>query len=212
MPYATSEAPRPRSLGAEATSRAEVVPFRSRVRDRNPRQPTDAELLARCRARDADAWNLVVERYERLVYSVALRNGLSGEDAADVTQNTFLTLIDSLDRIRDEERLASWLMTVTRRQAWRVRNLSRRDVDLESVPEEAEDPLADWDTVIVLHDALATLGGTCRQLLEALYLEDESPSYAEIAARFGRSIGGIGPLRGRCLEKLRAILAEEDER
>ncbi len=187
-----------------------VVPFRSRVRDREPAAPTDAELLARCRRRDPEAWNMLVSRYERLVYSVALRNGLGAEDAADVTQGTFVTLIDSLDRIRDEDRLPSWLMTVTRRQAWRVRNLSRRHVGLEDVAEAAEDPLADWDTVVTLHDALAELGGTCRDLLEALYFEPESPSYAEIAERFGRSIGGIGPLRGRCLEKLRAILSEEE--
>lgn len=187
-----------------------VVPFRARIRDRTVSTPSDADLLARCRQRDAEAWDLLVTRYERLVYSVALRNGLSAEDAADVTQGTFVTLIDSLDRINDEERLASWLMTVTRRQAWRVRNLSRRHVGLDAAPETAVDPLADWDATIALHDALATLGGTCRELLEALYFDPASPGYAEIAERMGRSIGGIGPLRGRCLEKLRVILDDEE--
>ncbi len=188
---------------------ATVLRFRRPDRGQPAPEPTDAELLARCRQRDSEAWDLLVARYERLVYSVARRNGLSDEDAADVTQGTFVTLIDSLSRIRDEERLASWLMTVTRRQAWRVRNLSRRDVQLEQAPEETEDPFADWDSVVALHDALAELGGTCRKLLEALYFDPESPSYAEIAERFGRSIGGIGPLRGRCLEKLKAILTED---
>ncbi len=186
-----------------------VLAFRPRPAAAAP--PTDAELLARCRQRDADAWHELVTRYERLVYSVALRNGLSGEDAADVTQNTFITLIDSLDRIRDEDRLASWLMTVARRQAWRVRNLSRRTVPLEQVAEESEDPLADWDTVTTLHDALSRLGGKCRELLLALYFDPEEPSYAEVAERLGRSIGGIGPMRGRCLEKLRGILTEESD-
>lgn len=171
--------------------------------------PSDAELLRRCRARDAGAWNELVGRYERLVYTVALRNGLGPEDAADVTQSTFVTLIDSLDRIRDEDRLPSWLMTVARRQAWRTRNLSRRSVAIEEVDPGSEDPLADWATVLTLHDALAELGGTCRDLLLALYFEPESPSYAEIADRMGRSIGGIGPLRGRCLDKLRGLLEDE---
>lgn len=150
-----------------------------------------------------------MSRYERLVYTVALRNGLGAEDAADVTQSTFVALVDSLDRIQDDEKLASWLMTVARRQAWRTRNLSRRTVALELATEGISDPFADWATVATLHDALATLGGTCRELLLALYFERESPSYAEIAERFGRSIGGIGPLRGRCLDKLRVILRDE---
>ena len=148
-------------------------------------------------------------RYERLVYTVALRNGLSADDAADVTQSTFVALVDSLDRIREEEKLPSWLMTVARRQAWRIRNLSRRTTDLEAAPEASVDPFADWATTTALHDGLATLGGTCRELLLALYFDPDQPSYAEIARRFGRSIGGIGPLRGRCLDKLRVILEDE---
>jgi RNA polymerase sigma factor (sigma-70 family) len=187
---------------------AKVIPLRSLPRQ-GEAEPTDAELIARCRQRDPAAWDLLVGRYERLVYSVARRNGLAADDAADVTQGTFLALIDSLDRINDEERLASWLMTVTRRQSWRVRNLSRRDVQLEVAPEEVDESQDDWASMLALHDALAELGGTCKDLLEALYLDPETPSYAEIAQRFGRSIGGIGPLRGRCLEKLRGILTED---
>jgi RNA polymerase sigma factor (sigma-70 family) len=171
--------------------------------------PDDAELLRRCRERDAGAWDELVSRYERLIYSVALRNGVSAEDAADITQTTFVELIDSLDRIRDEGRLASWLMTVARRQAWRVRSASRRTQPTDTLPEGSEDPFADWGTLSTLQDALSTLGGTCRELLIALYFDPSEPSYAEIAQRFGRSIGGIGPLRGRCLERLRGILGEE---
>ncbi len=150
-----------------------------------------------------------MSRYERLVYTVALRNGLSADDAADVTQSTFVALVDSLDRIREDEKLPSWLMTVARRQAWRIRNLNRRTTPLEVAAEGSIDPFADWATTTAIHDALATLGGTCRDLLLALYFEPEEPSYAEIAQRFGRSIGGIGPLRGRCLDKLRVILEDE---
>lgn len=170
---------------------------------------TDSDLLVRCRRRDSEAWNELVSRYERLVYTVALRNGLGAEDAADVTQATFVALIDALDRLRDDEKLASWLMTVARRQAWRSRNLSRRTTPVEATPDDVSDPFADWATTTALHDALSTLGGTCRELLLALYFEPEAPSYAEIAERFGRSIGGIGPLRGRCLDKLRVIMGEE---
>ncbi len=170
---------------------------------------TDADLLRRCRHRDAEAWNELVSRYERLVYTVALRNGLGAEDAADVTQSTFVALVDALDRLRDDEKIASWLMTVARRQAWRTRNLSRRTTSLDAAPEGTTEPFADWATTTALHDALSTLGGTCRELLLALYFEPDSPSYAEIARRFGRSIGGIGPLRGRCLDKLRVVLGEE---
>lgn len=173
--------------------------------------PTDPELLARCREQDGAAWDELVRRYERLIYSVALRNGLGHEEAADVTQTTFVELLDSLHRLRDEDRLASWLMTVARRQSWRLRNSARRQTTLDEVPEQAHDPFADWAATSALHDALGTLGGTCRDLLVSLYFDPEQPSYAEVAQRLGRSIGGIGPLRGRCLERLRGILQEGEE-
>lgn len=190
---------------------AEVRVLRPRGGVQQP-PPTDAALLDRCRAGDATAWDEIVRRYERLTFSVALRNGLSPDDAADVTQIAFVSLYDSLGRIREDERLASWLMTVARRQSWRVRNAARRLSPLEHAPEETDDPLADWESATVLHDALADLGDPCRELLVALYFEAEEPSYAEIADRMGRAIGGIGPMRGRCLAKLRQIMEEGDDR
>jgi len=172
-------------------------------------QPSDGELLARCRRGDGSAWDLLVKRYERLVYAVALRNGVDAEDAADITQTVFVALLDALHRLEDDTKLASWLMTVARRQAWRLRSTSRRTVPLEQIAEPAADPYPDWETQVVLHDALTALGGTCRELLLALYFDPDEPSYAELAERFGRAIGGIGPMRGRCLERLRSMIAED---
>jgi RNA polymerase sigma factor (sigma-70 family) len=180
-----------------------------RHRDGSEPPPSDAELLARCRAGGAAAWDTLVGRYERLVFTVALRNGVSREDAADITQSTFVALLDALDRIRDDERLPSWLMTVARRNAWRVRGASRREVSLDGVEDVAQEPTVDWETYLALHEALGQLGGNCRELLVALYFDPAEPSYAQLAQRFGRSIGGIGPMRGRCLDRLRSILGEE---
>lgn len=173
---------------------------------------SDAQLLARCRAGDPAAWDTLVGRYERLVFTVALRNGVSREDAADITQTTFIALLDALDRINDDERLSSWLMTVARRNAWRIRDAARRVIPVDEVhdpPGDAEEPLVDWETYLALHEALGQLGGPCRELITALYFDPAQPSYAQLARRFGRSIGGIGPMRGRCLDRLRSILGEE---
>ena len=47
-------------------------------------------------------------------------------------------------------------------------------------------------------------------LLLALYFDPAAPSYSEIAERMGRAIGGIGPMRARCLERLRCLVEEDD--
>jgi RNA polymerase sigma factor (sigma-70 family) len=173
--------------------------------------PSDVDLLNACREGDHDAWGLLVERYERLVFSVALRNGVAREEAADITQMTFMALLESIGTLREGERVASWLMSVARRLAWRQRRRSEREhLGVEEV-DWPEDPIATWERLAVIHDGMQRLPPACRDLLRALFFDPAPQSYALIAERLGRPIGGIGPMRARCLRCLRAMLGEDAE-
>ena len=200
--------------GADAISRAAPVALSAAVaagpQVRDDRR-SDAELLRGCRHGDAGSWDELVGRYERLVYSVALRNGLGEEDAADATQNTFVALMSALDQLQSEDRLSFWLMTVARRQAWRIaRGRDRAVLPPAEVP-DVDDPIGRWERASVVHEALHRLDSPCRELLAALYFDPDAPSYAIVAARLGRTVGGIGPMRGRCLARLRALLGEGED-
>lgn len=173
----------------------------------------DAELLEGCRAGDGESWRALVQRYERLVFSVAMRNGLNREDASDVTQITFEALLESIGGLRDEDQLAYWLMTVARRHSWRVR--SRREREVPSAweygePDEA-DAFAHVERQLDLYLALDHLGSPCSELIIALYFDPARPSYRQIAQNMSRSVGGLGPLRARCLQRMRILLNESSE-
>jgi RNA polymerase sigma factor (sigma-70 family) len=187
-----------------------VRPFPSAVADEPP--PTDHELLDRCVAGDEQAWIEVVGRYERLVFSVALKNGLSREDAADVTQVTFVALLESIPMLRSDGSLAAWLMTVARRHAWRARRRAaiEQPGSLDVVePDSSTDE--DYARLATLHEGLARLGERCRQLLYALFFDPDAPPYAVVAERLHCAIGTIGPQRARCLHRLRVLLDEEEQ-
>ncbi len=172
---------------------------------------TVGELVAACRAGRAEAWDEVLNRYEHLVFTIARREGLSVEDAADATQTTFESLFAQLDRIQNREQIVSWLMTVARRQAWRIRNEGRRqypDEEAVSMREHAADPTDELGTIAWLHEGVTKLPSPCRELIIALYFDPASPSYADIAAKLGRPVGSIGPTRARCLQHLREILGD----
>jgi RNA polymerase sigma factor (sigma-70 family) len=172
--------------------------------------PSDLELLDGCRKGDEDAWEILVERYERLVFSVALRNGVTHEEAADITQMTFVALLESIGKLREDQRVASWLMSVARRLAWRQRRRSEREGRLiEQADVPGDDPFTAWERVAVVHAGLQQLGRRCRDLLLALYFDPAAPSYAAVAEKLGRPIGGIGPMRARCLQRLRTLLGED---
>ena len=75
------------------------------------------------------------------------------------------------------------------------------------VDTESED-VEHWELTEWLDHGLIMIGEPCRDLLSALYLEPEQPSYAEVAARMGMAVGSVGPTRIRCLERLRQVLDE----
>ncbi len=170
----------------------------------------DAELIQACLDGDQTAWQELVLRYGRLVYSIPRRYGLSDSDADDVFQNVFTIVFRRLATLRDQARLTAWLITVTHREALR---LSKRLPPASELDESAEDGAAppldqvqNWERQHIVHQALDQLGSPCRELLTALFLDPDDNSYDKIASRLGIPIGGVGPTRARCFKKLEAIL------
>ena len=181
---------------------------------------SDRILIKRCREGSSGAWHQLLNKYERLVYSVPLRYGLSRDDAADIAQITFTILIQSLHNLSADSHLGPWLVTVARRHTWRLLERNRREGASErlEVTDVAErgvllgkseaDSVEHWELIQWLEAGLSKLGVSCRELLLALYFQPGRSSYAEVAARLKMPIGSIGPRRARCLKSLRQALGE----
>ena len=162
----------------------------------------------------------MLNKYERLVYSIPLRYGLPRDDAADIVQNTFTILIESLDTLAEDSRLGAWLATVARRNTWRLLERNRREIASENLDgadlaaravllgKSNADSIEHWELTELLDTGLSQIGEPCRELLLALYFQPELSSYAEVAARLEVPIGSIGPTRARCLKRLREVLVE----
>ena len=173
----------------------------------------DRELILACKAGRVGAWDGLVAKYERLVFSIPRSYGLSREDAADVSQATFIALIHGLDSLTEESNVKAWLATVARRHTWRLMERGRREgtgreEDLADSPWLLGDERISerWETIDWLDAGLSEVGEPCQKLLRALYLDASEPSYAEISERLGMPVGSIGPTRARCLRRLKAIL------
>ena len=169
--------------------------------------------MARAAAGDQAAWEQLVERYSRLVWSVTRSFRFTDSDAADVTQTTWMRLLEHIDRI-DPDRVAAWLSVTARRECLRVIALRKRvvlaydDATFDEVPAVQADPderLLSGERAGEVRRAMETLPERWQQMLDML-MADPPRSYAEIAEALGMPIGSIGPIRGRCLDKLRAQL------
>ncbi len=178
-------------------------------------EPSDAELVARCRAGDARAWEQLVRRYQRLIYSVPMRCGLSDDEAADVFQQTCLRLLERLDTLNDPSRLGGWLATTSRHLALDALAKRHREQPLGTAPadvERADEARLPQEGLEILEEqhrirrAVAQLSPPCRTLVYHLFYDPVEPSYQQIAAALGMPKGSIGPVRARCFAKLKAIL------
>lgn len=181
----------------------------------------DRELIAACLSGEHAAWETLISRYQRLIYSIPLKSRLSADDAADIFQSVCLKLFEKLATLREHDKISSWLITTTTRECWRVSASGRReartgdDNESDSLAEiPAAQPLADEQHEMLerqqtVRNAIETLSERCRELLTMLFYEPEEASYAEIARRMAMPVPSVGPTRARCLEKLKRVLQDK---
>jgi RNA polymerase sigma factor (sigma-70 family) len=188
-----------------------------------PTVPTErsvriAGLIAAARDGHDDAVGQIVTELSPLLWQVARAAGLSSEGAEDVLQSVWLLLLANLQSIHTPTSLTGWLVTTTRREAWRVRGAERRQIPtdqdwLAAIPDHQPGAealaLAD-DQRRELWNALGKLSPRCQELLRIVAFVPR-PSYDDVATALGMPLGSIGPTRGRCLAKLRALLADTAE-
>jgi RNA polymerase sigma factor (sigma-70 family) len=172
------------------------------------------KLWDKVRKGDQDAWARLVNRYAGLVNTVARRVGLSTFDAEDCAQNTWLALYRNRAVIRDPSRLPAWLIMTTKRYAIRMLDRQYRQstfsqhVEPESVGAPPDEELLRLESQDILNHAIGQLDERCQRLLHALFLSPDSPSYRKIADTLQISPNAMGPLRSRCMKRLRKILDE----
>ena len=168
--------------------------------------PVVVALVARARAGDRPAWDEIVERYAPLVWSVCGRHRLSAADADDVGAMVWLRLVERLDSLRDAAALPGWLATTTHHECVNLLRLRDRYTDYDDDPADPGPASDEWlltqERHAALRAAFAELSEHCRRLLTLLFSDPPTP-YGTISSTLGLPIGGIGPNRQRCLEKLR---------
>jgi RNA polymerase sigma factor (sigma-70 family) len=174
--------------------------------------PVVIALVARAAAGDQRAWDAIVERYSPLVWSICLRYQLGRQDIDDVGQTVWLLLVERIGDLRDPAALPGWLATTTHHECLRVLRAGRRYDHAglpaeDQMPHDADAAMIEQEILVAERDAalraaFAELSPSCRDLLSMLIC-DPPCAYAEISAALGVAVGSIGPMRARCLDRLR---------
>ena len=170
---------------------------------------TDAQLVERCRAGDAAAWNELVDRFSRYVFAIAVRVfRLSEHEAEDVFQDVFARTFERLDSLRDDSAIRPWLAQMTRNACVDRLRAGKRE---QPVDEPLDWDVGDHDAALDLlddaldvHEGLRALSEDCREILDRFFSRDES--YRVIGESLDLPAGTIASRISRCLGKLRLEL------
>lgn len=178
-----------------------------------------SDLVVLANAGDRTAWDELVTRFAPLVWSVCHRLGMSRDDIEETGQNVWLTMVEKLPTLREPAALPGWLATTTRRECLRVlrarqqRERRERHTEDDVLTEQDGADIEDWvlaeERDHALREGFRQLPQRCQDLL-AMLMADPRPPYTEIGRRLDMPVGGIGPSRSRCLDKLRRCPALAD--
>lgn len=180
----------------------------------------EGKIIARVLGGDTDAFEALVTEYEKNVYNLALKMTGNTEDAADLSQETFIKAFHSLGSFRGDSKFSVWLYRIVsnvcldflrRRSRRQTVSLSMEDEDGEEtqldIPDERQTPellLEKRMTREAVRRGLAQLPPEPRQIL--LLREIQGLSYEEIASVLGIESGTVKSRIFRARKKLCAFL------
>lgn len=176
----------------------------------------DAELVARSKAGDTEAFGELVRRYQKPVFRIVLRMVKSPDDADDLTQDTFVRAHRGLKTFKEEYDFHPWLYRIAVNQAINFINKRKRQaaVDLEDVPEtdiktgpEPESPIqaaSRKELLTRLESALDRLPDEQKTVF--LLRVQEGLSYEEIAESMGTPKGTVMSRLARARMALRKYM------
>jgi RNA polymerase sigma factor (sigma-70 family) len=175
----------------------------------------DERLVRHCVNGDQDAWNKLVDRYKRLIYSIPVKYRFNPEDRADIFQSVCVELFTNLPKLRNIKSLRSWLLTVTLHKCFHWEKQRRRQMELEALDRNTAKAMAAAPDIVkevrreqAVRDAMERLPPRCVEMIRMLFFEQPPVPYNEAAKRLGLATGSIGFVRSRCLHRLQEILQE----
>lgn len=180
---------------------------------------TDAWAVRHVLSGHRNSFGVLVERYQSMVYHVALAHVGNPADAEDLTQDAFLKAFRSLNTLRDTKKFSAWIVTIVRNTSrdFLKRRNARAEVDKSlETPQAYEPAIEDEETRRLLWQHINQLEDVQRELLVLHHFEGKTAR--ELAKIYGINTAACAKRLQRARQALGASLlktlgvAAEDEK
>jgi len=172
----------------------------------------DLDLIARTESGDRDAFNELVRKYQKPLYSLLYRMVSSHEDASDLLQKTFLKAFTGLGSFERRARFKTWLYQIAinlakniYRDRSRFEQVSIDDVIISRNPKTLETLIRN-ETKLLLRKSFALLPE--KQRLTLTFRVQEGKKFEEIAEIMNCSLGTAKANYHHAVQKLKTIMED----
>jgi RNA polymerase sigma factor (sigma-70 family) len=176
----------------------------------------DEFLVQECLKGSEEAWSALIDKYKNLIFSIPIKYGFSRDEATDLFQAVWVSVLQELPQLREPRALGAWLIQMTSHKCFRWKEQRNRYIETElqetlpdELPKIPEQLFREIEREQILREALASLSPDCKRLVEFLFFKDPPVPYEQLSKTLGLAKGSIGATRMRCLEKLRRWLDEK---
>jgi RNA polymerase sigma-70 factor (ECF subfamily) len=115
-------------------------------------QFSDEALIEETRGGSKSAYSRLMERYERLVFSVSVSRVRNTDDALDITQNVFLRAYQKLDLYRGEGTFKAWLVRIAHNESVSWLRKEKRNEDIDELTPNVEPSVGPEQELQVVKD------------------------------------------------------------
>ncbi len=187
---------------------------------------SEAELLERCRRGQADAWDELFDLHYAAAgrFIFQLGSDFTPEDAEEICQEVFLSVIRNLDSFHGESQFQTWLFRIAANKARDFRerrNAAKRGSGHAPLSLQAEDPesgltldppaelpgpdelLMTAEKMALVRETLDALGEPCREIIELRYFGDLS--YEELSLTLKLNPKTVSSRLSKCLDRLEGL-------
>lgn len=176
-------------------------------------QAEEYSLIEQCRDGNSEAYAVLVERYQEMVYNVACRMIGDRDVAYDISQESFISAYDGLKRFRSDSKFSTWLYSITVNKCRDYLRGRKPDIPLDEVteilPSKMPDPEASMYQKQLGHTLQTAIGELPEDYREVIVLKHiEGLDYKEMESILGVSANTLKVRTYRAREMLKKVLLE----
>lgn len=161
----------------------------------------ESKIIRKAISGETEALTLLIDKYKDIAYNLALSIVKNKEDAKDITQDSFLKILESISRFRNDSKFSTWLYRIVYNQSVRfVKVTNRTNIIDYALLVENSGKSDQEDRIQELYKAVNLLDDTDRNIIMLYYLAEKS--IKEIAQITGFSIANIKVIMHRARKKL----------